>query len=112
MIKFIDKKGNLLGFDCGDPDPSVYASQRGFPDGWRVEEITKADLEALKRPITSQWERGPSGSAEKADQGWEFLHAMFESLLEILPEPQATALQTKTLGRLRDKTFLNRRKKI
>ncbi len=47
MIKFLDKDGNIIHIDIGEPDPLNYPPSKDFPKGWTTEVLTPGELKLL-----------------------------------------------------------------
>ncbi len=50
MIKFLDKDGNIIHIDTGDPDLLKYPPSEHFPEGWTWEVLLPEELKILRPP--------------------------------------------------------------
>ena len=99
MIKFLDKNGEVIHIDTGEPDLLNYPLAKDFPEGWRAENLELDELKIL-RPIVGGG-RLKDPPHEIANKAWKSL----EALIEILEEERGKKgeLSQKIKDKLADK---------
>lgn len=86
-IKFMDKNGNILVFDCGSPDPRNYPPSEHFPDGWTWEKVPDEEVQKhLPVYKNNEEHRGwdpPHDRIEKMKKNYETLIDVLEEKLKM-----------------------------